>query len=116
MKRLTLLILSIVFALNVNAQIGITTQPEKIETLKSSEKELPVTYDLPSKKAYEKLGWVHSTEYLNKLTDINNFDNSYVNIVADSCLMIYVDDKPGQSTGLIGFGMTFDPYSKSFDQ
>ncbi|HOS16093.1 MAG TPA: T9SS type A sorting domain-containing protein [Bacteroidales bacterium] len=116
MKRLTLLILSIVFALNVNAQIGITTQPEKFKTLKSSEKELPVTYDLPSKKAYEKLGWVHSTEYLNKLTDINNFDNSYVNIVADSCLMIYVDDKPGQSTGLIGFGMTFDPYSKSFDQ
>jgi hypothetical protein len=40
MKRLTLLILSIVFALNVNAQIGITTQPEKFKTLKSSEKEL----------------------------------------------------------------------------
>ena len=116
MKRLTLLILSIVFALNVNAQIGITTQPEKFKTLKSSEKELPLSANMLSQKAYEKVGWLRSYDYLGYLTDINNLDRRYVNITPDSCLRVYINDRPGALGGLMGIGMTFDPYSKSFDQ
>ncbi|NLE05678.1 MAG: hypothetical protein GX638_12890, partial [Crenarchaeota archaeon] len=116
MKRLTLLILSIVFALNVNAQIGITNQPEKIKTLKSSEKELPLSTDMLSQKAFEKSGWLQSYSYLEHLTTVGDLDGGYINIVPDSCLRAYIDDKPGFSPGYVGFGMTFDPYSKSFDQ
>lgn len=116
MKRLTLLILSIVFALNVNAQIGITNQPEKIKTLKSSEKELPLPSDMLSQKAFEKVSWFHSSAYLGYLLGSKKLTDSYFTLVPDSCLMAYVDDKPGFLPGYIGFGMTFDPYSKSFDQ
>lgn len=116
MKRLTLLILSIVFALNVNAQIGITDQPEKFKTLKSSEKELPLPSDMQSQKAFEKVSWFHSSAYLIYLIGQLELKGRYITLQPDSCLRGYTDDKPGFTPGLIGLGMTFDPYSESFNQ
>ncbi len=116
MKRILLFLTLTTFVFYANAQNKMPASNSQLpKEIKSSEKVIEPEFPLILQKSYKEMGTIHSTYYLTHLVaNTSDIKSSTIAILPDSCLTVYVDDKEGYTTGLIGFGANFDPYSESF--
>ena len=120
MKKFALLIVTAVFVFGLSAQTFTPVQPF-METPKSNA--IGLMPPMPSiKKAYESVGWLNPTAYLEQLLPSTYKiadKRTFMEIFPDSC-MNFVWDKPDGLTEISiwrhALGNSFDPYSESFDK
>lgn len=118
MKKIILVLTCIVYMLSSNAQIGIPPiQQNMPNQLKSNEKYLYEPSHEKQQKEFENYAWLRSYSYLGNLFPQGMMlESGTYPLMPDSCMMVYIDAEDGASTGWIGFGLTIDPYSESWDE
>lgn len=121
MKKFALFTIAMAFIFGVNAQsISVGKIDSKMYMAPKEKSHGIMPADKPLKKAYEALGWVNTTSYLNYLlpSDYELNGTTFI-LFPDSC-MNNIDDRVGEitvnSTWMHAMGNSFDPYSESFDR